>query len=84
MVKRVFQVLGYTVKYSVLDCHEDRPIGCDENQMFNITSNGSAAEIIIPGLRKFTSYSLSVQVFNSKGRGNFSTAVNITTDEDSE
>ena len=67
----------------MLDCHEDRPMGCDENKVFNITTNGSLAEIRIPQLRKFTSYVLSVQVFNSKGRGNFSKTINITTDEDS-
>ena len=75
-------MLGYTVKYRVIDCHEDRPEGCDENEVFNITTNGSTPEIKIPNLRKFTKYSLSVQVFNSKGRGNFSIKVNITTDED--
>ena len=76
-------MLGYTVKYRVVDCHEDRPEGCDENQVFNITTNGSSPEVKIPDLMKYTTYNLQVQVFNSKGRGNFSTTVNITTDEDS-
>ena len=77
-------MLGYIIKYRVVDCHEDRPEGCDEKQVFNITSNGSLAEIKIPNLRKYTKYSMSVQVFNSKGKGNFSKIINITTDEDSE
>ena len=67
----------------MVDCHEDRPVGCDESYVFNITSNGSLAEIKISSLRKYTTYSLSVQVFNSKGRGNFSKSINITTGEDS-
>ena len=66
-----------------MDCHEDRPIGCDESRVFSIISNGSLAKIKISHLRKYTAYSLSVQVFNSKGRGNFSRSINITTDEDS-
>ena len=75
-------MLGYTVKYRVVDCHEDRPEGCDENQVFNITTNGTSPDIIIPNLRKYTTYNFSIQVFNSKGRGDFSTTITITTGED--
>ena len=67
----------------MVDCHEDRPQGCDENEVFNITTYGKSPEIKIPSLRKYTKYNLQVQVFNSKGRGGFSTTINITTDEDS-
>ena len=67
----------------MVDCHEDRPQGCDENEVFNITKYGKSPEIKIPNLRKYTKYNLQVQVFNSKGRGSFSTTINITTDEDS-
>ena len=79
----VSQVIAYRVKYHVLDCHEDRPTGCDEHQVFNILSNGSSPEIHIAKLRKFTNYSFSIQVVNSKGKGNFSHNINVTTDEDS-
>ena len=67
----------------MVDCYEDRPKGCDENEVFNITTYGRSPEIKIPNLRKYTIYSLQVQVFNSKGRGSYSTSINITTDEDS-
>ena len=44
---------------------------------------GSLSEIRLHGLRKYTVYSLSVQVFNIKGKGNFSKSINVTTGEDS-
>eukprot|EP00795_Rhopilema_esculentum_P002629 gene2630-826_t len=76
------KVIAYIVKYHVIDCHEDRPTGCDEHQVFNISSNGSSPEIRLPKLRKFTNYSFSIQAVNSKGKGNFSHNINVTTDED--
>ena len=71
------------MRYRVIDCHEDRPSGCDENQVFNITKYDPSGTIEIPQLRKYTSYSISVQVFNSKGKGVISKTVNVTTAEDS-
>ena len=71
------------MRYRVIDCHEDRPAGCDESQVFNITKYDPSGTIEIPKLRKFTSYSISVQVFNSKGKGVLSKTVNVTTAEDS-
>ena len=67
----------------MLNCPQDRPQSCNENEIFNITSNGSVSEIRIQNLRKYTNYSFSIQVFNSKGKGNFSKVIEMTTDEDS-
>ena len=77
------QVLGYIIKYSVIDCHEDRPSGCDEKEVFNATSYGTNGTLTLSNLRKYTRYEIQIQVFNSKGKGNFSKTINATTDEDS-
>ena len=77
------QVIGYTVLYQVADCHQDRPSGCDENEVFNITTSDPTAKIHVPNLRKFTDYTMRVQVYNRKGRGNFSAPIRVRTAEDS-
>ena len=78
-----FQVLGYIVKYRVIDCHEDRPVGCDETEIFNVTTHGRNGAVKLSNLRKYTYYEISIQVFNRKGKGMFSKTINATTDEDS-
>ena len=72
------------MKYHVTECHEDRPKGCDEHEIFNLTVNGTDPIIKIPNLRKYTQYNISIQMFNSKGKGNFSREITVRTDEDSE
>ena len=67
----------------MVDCHSDRPAGCDENEVFTIFSPSSTSHITICNLRKYTNYNISVQVVTNKGNGTFSAAIYIKTDEDS-
>lgn len=68
----------------MVDCHIDRPAGCDENEIFAIFSPNSTSHITIQKLRKYTNYSISVQVVTNKGNGTLSAPIYIKTDEDSE
>eukprot|EP00794_Sanderia_malayensis_P019881 gene19881-21822_t len=76
------KVLGYKIRYQVVDCYEDRPAGCSENEVFEITSLDPNSTISLSKLRKFTEYSISVKVLNRKGEGNYSTPIRVKTDED--
>ena len=71
------------MKYQVVRCHEDRPAGCNESQVFEVKSIGDNSTTIIKNLRKYTEYRLSIQVFNSKGKGNFTKQIIVKTAEDS-
>ena len=67
----------------VVDCYEDRPKGCNENQVFNYTTPDANASITIEGLRKYTNYSCRTQVYNIFGAGKFSPPIHVRTAEDS-
>ena len=77
------QVLGYHIYCQVVDCHEDRPKGCNESEVFKYTTADASASIEIKGLRKYTNYSCTTQVFNEIGAGNISSPIYIMTAEDS-
>ena len=79
----LLKVLRYNVVYQVVDCHSDRPEGCDEMQIFNISTIDANPAIDINDLRKYTNYSFQVQVVNSVGAGNYSPPFYLMTDQDS-
>ena len=67
----------------MVDCYEDRPKGCNENQVFNYTTPDANASITIEGLRKYTNYSCRTQVYNIYGAGKLSPPIHVRTAEDS-
>ena len=79
----VLKITGYRIRYQVVDCHADRPVGCNESQIFTIITNDSQPHITVPELRKYTNYSISIQAINRKGVSNYTTPIYIKTEEDS-
>ena len=68
----------------MVDCHADRPAGCNESKVFTLMTDDAKPRISIAGLRKYTNYSITIQAVNRKGSGNFSQPIYVMTAEDSE
>ena len=66
-------ILSYTVTYTAL------PSGSTQTKNVTAPSN----QTTLTGLNKYTNYSITVFASTSKGGGNQSTAIVITTNEDS-
>ena len=66
--------MSYTVAYTWLPSGPEKPK----------TVTAPASQTTLTGLNEYTNYSITVFASTSKGEGNKSTPIVVTTDEDSE
>ena len=71
--------MGYIISY---EKHVDETRVSRSPDSVQRSVDGNTLEVEVDGLRKFTNYCVKARAFNSKGKGNETNAVCVSTDED--